>query len=254
MTWKMRLNWTNPDIRHVASTTIYEYDIVSAGATMLALSPETRELGRELLSLPKHERVVREGVAVRDRGVSDTITRGLQYAIGLFITHNRIPNDNVLQIKRDSIVFFEQPRSFTTELEGVSWRLCGTWQTYHTFDNGLVTRCSIQDDYAIKGLTDETRKAHWDFLLNTIRTYSRIEINDPKHLAQYASDLKREYLQFKMQAGCYREMNEHNQYRVRTRIRDHSVYSNDCPADHTMIDPAYNYTTIVLPLIAWAYR
>ena len=70
-----KTSWTNPNIIYLFNSTIYEYDIKSAGLSIskfFNLLPE--ETIEKLEAMPKHKRVVAEGkLQIKDKEYRDAL-------------------------------------------------------------------------------------------------------------------------------------------------------------------------------------
>lgn len=247
------LVWKNPDLMHVGHTTIHEYDISAAGITAMQHQGQYLELANQLSRLPKQDRVIREGLAIsKDPAIDRVIKNGLNAMISEFCRANDLNITNVIATRRDSVTFFGNSPNIV-DIGPAKWRKVGEWHSYHRFKNGLETMMTLTGQFNSKGFNQTSLEMHRPFMLEFIKNFTAQEFSDRKQLLPWISDFRKRYLNFEIQAGYYREFNMASQFRSKTTLANQTIMFDNCPPDANMIDPGYNYLTIILPLIQYSH-
>lgn len=208
------------------NTQIIEYDIQSAGLSILAQSKvlDDQKIS-ELENMPKTSRVVAIGMMIRDNPeYQKVISDGLMNARKSFIEENHLNDTDIICIKKDAL--FVTKKCSSLMINGVKFRAKNKWRSYLKL--GKV-EFFFQDrlKYQINGLGTMATDYHKNGLIKTIiEIIDRISNGDKsvRHMVMhFISQYKEEKLP--------------------------SCYYHAFKSDPTNEDMLYNYQQIIIPLM-----
>ena len=208
------------------NTSIFEYDIRSAGLSILAASGALpAEKVEELSKLDKTNRVVTIGLMMRDDPqLSKIVTKGLQDARKQFIIQNKVEDGDIIMVKRDAI--FCTKRCQQLEFGGVQFRIKTKWRSYMRLDRIEFLFQDI-NRYQILGLGTTATDYHRDGWVKTLLTIMQ-KISDADRSAYtYTMNFIAKYRDDRLDERFY-----------------HMFRSNP-----TQVSNEYNYQHVIVPLI-----
>lgn len=208
-----KTSWTNPNIIYLFNSTIYEYDIKSAGLSIskfFNLLPE--ETIEKLEAMPKHKRVVAEGkLQIKDKEYRDALSNGFAEMRKLFIESNAIEDNEIISIKKDAIFISRKPRF--TNFKCVKFTRKNSYSCY--INAGGIEYYYSDDALDIKGIGDENIKLHEDGILAfIINFFDKMQHQSKKYVLRYVTNQYSLYKQHKLPVEYYREFNASSKYRV----------------------------------------
>jgi hypothetical protein len=240
-----KTNYLNKDITYLRNTVITEYDIKSAGFTVIKtknLLPSEEIL--ELESIDKLERNVRIGKRILQYPkISEEIINTLSDVRKDFSILNKIEVDNVLAIKKDAM-FIIKKKAEILDIRGFEFRKKETYTSYLYLNKKEFYYSSLTGHMDVKGLHEESKILHENYLLKDIKKF--MEFGEKLTDTQMYNALKTyrsKYLNRELPIDTYRDI-ETGKFSVGEYQLD-SV-SNEMLAS---VDISQNYINYILPLI-----
>ena len=238
-----KTTWTNPNIIYLFNTTIYEYDIKSAGLSiskMYHLLPE--ETIQKIESLPKNKRVVMEGKLQRDnKEYRNALAEGFKNVRKLFIESNGLSEDDIISIKKDAIFVSRKVRFTSFD--------CVKFVTKNKYTSYINTH-GIEYYYSenaldIKGISDQLINLHEDGMLKfIINFFNKMETKSKKEVLRYVRNTFTDYKQYKLPVEYYREFNAMSKYNVTTEELMWDEWWDDRKDE---LDIMYNIQNVFVP-------
>lgn len=211
---------------YVFNTQITEYDIQSAGLSILEASGALDdEKVKELSGLSKNNRVVTIGLMIRDNPEYQKIIKeGLISARKNFIEGNNLSDGDIICIKKDAI--FTTRKCTNLEFNGIKFRAKTRWRSYLKL--GKIEFLYLdKTKYQILGLGESATDYHREGWVATI-----IDVID------------------RISNG---ESVGHKMINLVWKYRDGSMderFYHMFRSDPTPIDPMYNFKEIIQPLMS----
>lgn len=239
-----KTNYLNKDIQYLGSTNIDEWDIHSAGLSVLKfrkILPE--KMLDEWSKLDKHTRTVKEGLLQKENPeIAKIILETLAQARQAFIYANNIPSEKILSIKKDAIFLIEQNPKVTT-IKDFEFRKKGQYTSY-LYVNGKEFYYSPRaDSLDIKGLSDDVKALQKDYLLTDIKNIlRRIEENGRDRMFEYLKKYRSNYLNRKLNIEVYRSL-EDGLFRI-----GNYTFKNANMDMLQDLDISQNYINYIMPL------
>jgi hypothetical protein len=207
------------------------------------------ELSRQLMNMPKHQRVVAEGNAQIDNpDVTAAINYGLTYMLSSFCRENNIDSSQVLAVRRDSITYIGD-RARVVDIEHAHWRHVDTMCVYHRFAQNIEIGLTLEGRQIVKGLGMPAQTRHRNYTLQRLTEYMKLELGGSRML-EYLSNWRREYLQRRLPIGFYREFTVDSLYRLLRRAGRYTIYTDAVTVDPVFIDDSYNYVHVLHELFS----
>lgn len=220
--------WLNPNIEYIFNTGIVEYDIHSAGLSLIKKYHllEPAEILR-LESMNKTEQVVAIGKIQRDReGFSKVLLEKFTEARAEFISANRLTDERIISVKKDAI--FTIGACSETDFGDVKFVEKHAYSSYVRFTaNSNIEIYYSGDRIDVKGIGDGSLPRHRLYMLDFIRrTIQMIEVRD-RSIRRHLRNFVDEYREGKLDEGYYLEFNNLSQ----------------------TINAPFNFTKVVVPFI-----
>ena len=240
-------NYLNKDYQYLKNVNIVEWDIHSAGLSVLKfrkLLPED-EL-KELEGMEKHARTVREGWLQKEKPeVAKEIISTLSKVRQAFVIANHIYDREILTIKKDAIFLINKTPTMTIIKDVFEFRKKGTYSSYMLLnDNKEFYYNSFLDSLEIKGLTEEAKKKQSEFILKDIKKIIKSgEKLQPDMMYVLLKNYRDKYLNRKLPVETYRELDS-GKFRIGNYMLED--VSEDLLSD---IDISQNYMNYILPMI-----
>jgi hypothetical protein len=214
--------WYNPNREYVVNTTIYEYDIESAGLNILRNTiGEKRYL--QLSILPKQERNVAIGKMIqKDPNLADIQREGFINIRKWFLKENNIADNDIISVKKDAL--FITKVCHNLEHSGLSFRVKNVYTSYIRF-RGNVEVYHSDGRLDIKGLGEYAESVHLPYMTKFIQeSLQSFENKDRRYIRKTMKFLD-EYRRGEL-SEYYPQYKPSSEY-----------------------DPAYNIQNIIIPLI-----
>ena len=239
-----RTTWTNPNIKYLKNVKIYEFDLKSAGLSIIKEKKLLSEKKiKQLEEMPKEKRTVVEGIQIRNnpqfKEIFEKTFADVRYA---FLYYNNLTEDDILSIKRDAIFVINKKPSELVFGENFKFVQKHLYSSYIKLDNKEIFYSPDTDSLDIKGI-------------NTDVTYNECIWNDVKHILKMSEKIsgekifpllknyRRKYLRRELDIEAYRNI-------VTGKFHiDENQYEYVNEGDLEDIDIEYNYINLILPLI-----
>lgn len=241
-------NYLNKNVHYLVSNEIIEYDLKSAGFSLIKqhnLLDERRI--RYLESLDNKARHIQVGLyQAADKVFSRALTAKFVDARRLFFEANQLTDNDVLSIKRDAI--FTTRRCMYTDFDALVFGEKSTYTSYY-YLNQLEFYYN-REGIDVKGIADDKLESHREYMLDFFMNFFRMqEISKPKIVVNMISDFTQYYKEKKLHVGYYRELNKGSLYRFHEKyMRQNAGVPN--LNDVGIVDIGYNYFNYLVPLIS----
>lgn len=239
------------DISYVKNKRIYEYDMASGGFSVslsegLVKEPETvKEL---ITASKKHRQIILGNYTKRDREFTKNLHQGFQKYINAFIEYNEIDVNNVLTVKKDSILYYGLT-PIRTKFKKVNFTLRGEFTSYLRLGQIELFYNGRTKERLVKGIS---LKSIEETLLDAIFTLLALAENRPqKDVVNFLTDIRQSYINLDLTNNYYRELSVSNKYKLKDGISTFDLYIDEMESldlDITDIDIEYNYVNIIVPL------
>ena len=232
----------NKNILYLFNTDIYEYDMKSAGTSIMEeFQIVTKDIIRELKELPKKQRVVREGNLQKNKDISSKLSDGFSEIRKRFYIENSIELDDIVSVNKDAI--------FVTKRCNELKFGCVKFVEKHHYSSYLRLDCFqfyYNGEIDVKGISDKIIGLHDDGIMKVIKSFFRnMETSDKKttliHLRRVITDYKTRQLP----VSYYREFTPSSKFKV---IEDSWEYDDFWEDRKDELDISYNLEKILLPL------
>lgn len=237
-------NYLNKDILYLKNTTISEYDIKSAGFTVIKfkklLPPEEIE---QLEKADKQTRNILIGKRIlKYPKISEEIINTLADIRKDFVVLNQIHDEDILSIKKDAI-FLIKKLPTNLKLDIFEFRPKGKYTSYCYVNKKEFYYSSVTNTLDVKGISDESRVSQEKYLLNDIkRIMAMAEKITPDQLFLILKQYRSKYLNRQLNKETYRNM-DNGKFEVNGYFLD--TISDDSLAD---VDISQNYISYLVPL------
>lgn len=206
-------SWTNPSYDSMFNKEILEYDIESAGLNLSIkynlLSEDTCE---KLKELDKSKRVIKLGLLQKeDADFNRKLKEAFRDIRRVFFESNELDLQDIVSIKKDAIFVLKE--CSITKFDNVVFRVKNIYTSY--IHLGRLEFYYNPDKIDVKGLGENDRKYHEDFIIKMIRGYIRIRENEPKeqglkYIMRYIDD----YKTFSLPVEFYKEFRSGGLYQL----------------------------------------
>ena len=246
-----KANYTNKDIVFVYNSRIDEYDMKSAGFSVIKqnglLPPE------EISRLERMEKQARNIEIGKIRGsnykFSRSMAQGVRTVMQSFISTNNIKDEKIISIKNDAVFVLDTPISVTS-IDGIDFVLKNSYSSFLNMNNiEFYYKNGVMD---IKGLSDSTKSNQHNFLLDHIRALIFLkESGSRDSMIRTCSQYNTKYLNRTLPIQHYEELTSQGGFMI-SDADDSTYYTNIWYelADEQMkpfIDISYNYLRYILP-------
>lgn len=240
-------NYLNENYHYLKNVTITEYDIKSAGFSVLKYRKLLPEDELEKLSkMDKHTRTVKEGLLQKEYPkIAEEIIETLSKARQAFVILNKIPEEAILSIKKDAIFLINQNPTKLIIKDVFEFRKKNTYSSYIQLPGKKEFYYNNREDFIdVKGIQKESVEAQSNFLLRDIKNFLRSgEKVSQEVLFSIFKSYRNKYLNRELPIETYRELDS-SLY----RIKNYTMKSID--SDLLIdIDISQNYMSYILPLI-----
>lgn len=237
-----RDSYINNNILYVFNTDIYEYDMKSAGTSIMAeydiVSKDTIKM---LRSLPKKQRVVKEGKLQRTKEIAVKLSEGFANIRNRFYLQNDLDIGDIISVNKDAIFVTKKCKSL--KFGEVSFVEKNHYSSYIRLER---LQFYYDGSVCVKGISDAMLKKHENgilaFLSNLFRS---IESSEKSAVLKYIRRTITDYKQRKLPIEYYREFNSASVY---TTIDSEWTYDDFWDERKEELDISYNLKHVLLPL------
>lgn len=247
-----RSNYTNKELVYLKNVRITEWDIASAGFSVIKfkkLFPENQI--RYLENLPKYDRNVYIGKEMRKNPkISVDVVETLEKVRKSFVILNKIKEEDVLSVKKDAIFLINKKPETTLIKDFFQFREKSTYTSFLYLNKKEFYYDSANDILDVKGLSEKTKNAQHDFLLNDIKEIMKAgEKYNQEELYSFLKRYRDRYLSLTLPKETYKLMgstfdDEENKYAFQEYRLDN--IGEDMLED---IDISFNLSRYILPII-----
>jgi hypothetical protein len=253
-----RSTWLNPKYECLVGKRIVEYDMQSAG---LSLVKEYHLLDDKTIkslddTIIKKDRVVKLGLIQRnDKKFAKALSEAFVDARKRFFQANNLNKDNILSIKKDAF-FTIDTECEVTEFGKLNFRPKHKYSSYIKINRIEFYLDTIDRVVDIKGLGqgdihEKLVELHKDAMLDFILTFARgREIHtDPEVQSKWLSMFVKRYREKSLDLSYYRELSQAMDFKVNSE--EGMLSMNECsPAFIEDLDISYNYYNYIVPLVS----
>ena len=253
--WSRSL-WRNNSIDYIFGVRIVEYDMKSAG---LSLIKEFNLLPNEMISklemMPKHARDVEIGnMQKKDKDFSNKLGKAFVEGRRLFFQSNNLNEDKLISIKKDAFFTVD---AFCSELDfgNIHFVPKNKYSSFLSLNKIEFYFNTMMRQVDIKGLGqgeshDNIVELHGDYMLDFLFKFVRAkEINSTRdEIAYMLTSFIRDYRNKNLPIEYYRHLSRDNTYRVWSdELEDYFNISET--GDIEAVDIRPNYFDYIVPLI-----
>lgn len=241
-----KTNYLNPNYHYIKNAEITEWDIKSAGLSVLKyckLLPE-KELD-ELSKMEKHARTVKEGLLQKEYPIiAEKIIETLSKARQAFVYLNNIEDYQILTIKKDAIFLINKIPTNNIIKDYFEFRKKNTYSSVFIAGKKEIYYDAENDILDTKGIPEESVKLQEEYILNDIkRILKSAEGISQEALYKSLKSYRSKYLNRELPLEVYRELDS-GKFRIRNYLIDN--ITDDLKSE---LDISQNYMNYILPLI-----
>lgn len=207
-----KTNYINKEIRYLRDTNIYEYDMVAGGTVILYYSKLISEgTFKYLISLDKFTRNVHVGnLLLQNPSWNKIQVNGFKDAIKVFMSINKLDDDDVLSINKDSITIINKKCNNLYIYDGLlEFRLDGKYNNYMNLYNKEIY-CSSKDySYNTRNFSNKVLLYQEDYFISFIISSIIIDNNSSKQeLFLHFKNFRSNFLNRKLDDNYYYDLDE----------------------------------------------
>ena len=253
-----RSSWINPKYEYLFGKKIVEYDMQSAG---FSLVKEYKLLDEKTIkdldnTGSKRELVVKLGlIQKKNKEFAKALSDAFKDARKRFFEANSLNEQNILSIKKDAFFTIDTDCS-VTKLGLLNFRPKHQYSSYmklQKIEFYIDTKNKVVD---IKGLGqgeihDKLVELHKDGMLSFMIDFSRgREIRtDPQRQSFWLSQFVKKYRQKELPLQYYRELSQSMDFKVYSE--EGLLSMSECPEmERENIDVSYNYFKFIVPIVS----
>lgn len=240
--------YLNKEVNYIKNIYIYEYDLKSAGLSVLKHNKVISDNAYEIYkTMDKNKRNISIGLLCRKYPELNTLINDeLQRVREEFMTLNNIEDSDILSIKRDAIFVIDKFTKHNVINDNFTFAQKNKYTSYlYINDMELYYNEQYMD---IKNISDKARNDHKDYLINLFRRVLKVsELNTDKNIIyKYLKNIKHDYLNFDLDVNYYRELTNDSLYKV--NILHNTFTDNLGDEEKYYLDIEYNYMHYILKL------
>lgn len=239
--------WTNHDYQYLKNVTITEWDIKSAGLSVIKfhkLLPES-EINK-LENMSKKMRTIREGLYQRERpDLAEKIVKTLEDVRQGFVYINGIHQENVLSIKKDAIFLINKFPQIVNIKDKFEFREKGKYTSYICLNKNEFFM-QPNGDLEVKGINTECLEKQRDYFLKDISYFLKMgEKVGQNQMLSILRNYKRKYINMQLPIDTYRELDS-----GMFRLKDGYITNEVDESLLDDIDISQNYMNYLLPIFS----
>lgn len=239
-----RTNYLNKDIVYMKNTVITEYDIRSAGFTVIKskkLLPE--EEIQSLEKVDKQQRNILIGKRILQfPKISEEIIKTLEEVRRNFVVLNELYDEDILSIKKDAMFIIKKTPT-VLKIGDFEFRQKAKYTSYCYINQKEFYFSSSTDELDVKGVGDEIRELQKDYLLkDTKKIFSMAERLTSDQLFVFLKQYRSKYLNRQLNKEVYRDLGN-GKFSI-------NGYFFDTIGDEELadVDISQNYINYLVPL------
>lgn len=241
-----RDSFKNPNIPYLFNKDIIEYDMKSAGFSLVRefkLLPVKTIQKLELMK--NQQQKVEIGKLQRDdENFKKALAQSFEDARQLFFDVNDIDINEVLSIKKDAI--FLNRRCKNTKLgDFIEFRPKNEYTSYIQLSNKLEFYYAPHQ-IEVKGISDEELEKHEEFMIKFICNFFRkMETSSDEEVIEFTKRFIDKYKRRKLEVGYYREFD----FKSKFRTLYGELFNEYWEENKDELDISYNFQNILIKLI-----
>lgn len=242
--------------RPIVIDRIYEYDIRSANTSALRASGKIDESILTMLEgLNKQAREEAIGKMIRRdkaRVIWPLISKGIKSAREQLFRYNQLQDDNILSIKNDAVFVIGRKLKYT-KFGPFEFRAKHQYAAYMLIEKVEIYYDQKNQSLSIKGVRDEVvnHPDHQNGMIKfLIKVFRYLVMDQRDELRRYLITFVHKYKAMELPYQYYRELNGNNIYRTKIELSGFEYNLSEIgQVDLDIINPIYNYTKFILPII-----
>ena len=242
--------YLNKEIDYVLNCEIREYDLKSAGLSIIKqfkLLPENTI--RQLEVMEKEPRNVEIGMLQKDKSFAKALSEGFVEARRLFFEANGLEDYDVLAIKKDAI-FIVKKRCDNNVIGHLQFRIKNEYLGYMLLNRKEFYYRNSSTPLDVKGLGKECEYYHGEYMLDFIHDVFSLAIYAPRvSLIKYLTDFISDYRNNRLAYGYYRHLDESNFYDVIDEESGNLKIKDVDDNEDVKLDITYNYFNYLVPIV-----
>jgi hypothetical protein len=237
-------NYLNKEVCYLKNTAINEYDITSAGFTVIKFKKLLSDTQiQDLEKLEKYERNVQIGkIMLKKPNIAKEIIETLAKVREAFVVINEIYPEDILTIKKDAIFLIKKvPQKL--RIKEFDFRAKSAYTSYCYLNRKEFYFSSVSKEMDVKGISDNVRELQGNFLLKDIQRFLELaEKFPPDQMFSLLKNYRAKYLERKLDKETYRDLDT-----GMFKLRDYTM-ENISDEDLQEIDISQNYLNYLVPL------
>lgn len=241
-------NYLNKNIEYLVSNEIIEYDMRSAGFSLI------KKFGlldnnkiQYLESLEKKKRQIQIGLYQRqDRSLGVKLNEKFVDARKWFFESNGLEDSDVLAIKKDAIMTTK--RCHNKQWDNIEFSEKNIYTSYYYIHNHEFY--FNKDTIDVKGISDELLELHRDYMLDFLSSffYMMETTTRKKKMIQLITEFSHYYKARELEIGYYRELNRQSLFRIDENLFGQPLGLSSA-GNVKDLEIGYNHLNYVIPLI-----
>lgn len=251
-----RTLWMNKNIDFIFGANIVEYDMKSAG---LSLIKEFKLLPSDEITMldkmDKKARNIKIGLYQKNKDFAKKLLECFVEARKRFLLGNNLTEDKIISIKKDAI-FTIDTRCEVLQYGFIVYDSKNRYTSYVKMNKLEFYINTLTNVIDIKGLGQGDELAnihelHDNFILDFIMKFSRMRENnvDKKAMVTFLSRFVGKYRNKELDIGYYRELSRENTYKIYDSEMEEFINVSDTNIVED-VDISYNYFNYILPLVS----
>jgi hypothetical protein len=241
-----KTNYLNKNILYLKNTEITEYDITSAGFSVLKFQKLlSEEEIKEFSLFSKEKRNIKIGLKIRKNPlIGESIINTLTNVRKAFVILNHIYSEDILSIKKDAFFLIKKIPEKLIIKDFFQFKKKETYTSYLYLNKKEFYYNSFKNELEIKGLSEKTKNVQNNYFLNDIKNFLRSsEKLDGEQLFFYIKNYRKKYLNKELPLDTYRDIDAGGKFKIKTYYSE-----NISEKEKDILDISQNYINYLLPI------
>ena len=242
--------YLNKEIDYVLNCEIREYDLKSAGLSIIKqfnlLPQKTIDQLEKMDKEPRNKEI---GMIQKDKVFAKSLSEGFKEARRMFFEANGLEDYDILSIKKDAI-FVVKKRCDNNIIGHLQFRVKNEYLGYMYLNRKEFYYKNSSNPIDVKGLGLDVEYYHGEYMLDFLHDIFSLAIYAPRvSLIKYLTDFISDYRNNKLAYGYYRHLDESNFYEV---IDEESGILKIKDVDDSVdvkLNITYNYFNYLVPIV-----
>ena len=246
-----RTNYLNKEIDYLFNCDIYEYDLASAGLSLIKeFKLADDKTIHSLEQMDKEPRNKEIGMMQKDKQFARALLECFTEARHMFFEANHIQEYEILTIKKDAVFVVGRKCEHSRIGKYLNFRIKNQYLGYMHLNGKEFYFKDPHSDLDVKGLGPDVLYYHGDYILDFIKDVFCMAIYSPrKKLIEFITRFISDYRHRNLAYGYYRNLDSESFYTViddevgRMNIKD--IDDNE----NVNLDITYNYFKYLIPIV-----